>query len=1036
MPQERSIRLALLGAAGGAGAGLVVVFVMWLLLPRGTEPNPVLLDARATETDTTADSTPAVTPPTGTMPHETTAASPTAAATSPPAAAKVRTDDQAEIYAKLKKIGLAMHVHNDNFRTFAPPMAAPGDEKATRLSWRVHILPYLDQKPLYEEFYLDEPWDSKHNTKLLDKMPDVFRIGSSAEPVTRFRVFTGPRVMFGPGKKLAIRDVTDGMPNTIHAVVVGPDRAVPWTKPDEMELDEKDPVAALGTLPDGVFDCLMGDGQSLTLPADVAPEIVVALATPAGGEIVDGGSLRRGIGVKTKKAAAGVPPASDSTPASAATPTAADPRQPKLVQPTETPKLRETVFKLYQISLAITQYAEKNGSRLPIAGDPDTFAPQDRPKLSWRVHLLPYLKQQPLYNAFHRDEPWDSPHNLPLVDQMPDIYRSVSSEVNVTRMQVLYGDKMLFGPGFHNLSQARRGVIFVVHAGWDRAVPWTKPEDIAFDPAAPLAGLGSIASEPIPCAAAIDRTLVLPPDIDPQTFAALVMPGSTAVVDWRRYAKEWHEVPTAPSSVTQDVQKRNRQMTKLKDISHAMHNYHDAHGQFPPIEKSGRFDSNGRPFLSWRVQMLPFLDQGPLYNRFKLNESWDSPNNRPLADMMPDMFRDEDDPPTSTTTRFVVMTGAETPFASRNGPRIRDFRDGTSTTILVVRVGKDKAVPWTSPDDAAFNPAAPLEALGSLGSEELMFLTVDGAIKRVKPTVPAELFRALVTVQGREVIDLAALDKSDFEAALKSAPSATSNGVKAGQTERPANPTPASPARTAKTALPPPPKASAAAITAIAGRAQAAGRRGDWQAAAAEFARLIEAKPIEQMTEADHHHLLAYAPVLVQLGQCEQYETLCRAAIARFGATTTVMIAERTAKMCLLAEPPQEVIELADKLAARAIELGQGHQYLTYFEFARALAHYRAGRWKQALEWSVKSQQHNQNTADYIWFHVALNHVLQAMIHHQLNDAEKAEQALKTADEIIAQKLPKLDSGDLSVSWHDWLTCDLLRREAAALNAK
>jgi hypothetical protein len=922
--------------------------------------------------------------------------------------------------------------------------------------WRVHLLPYLDQKPLYAEFHMDEPWDSPHNQTLVEKMPDVFRIGAAAEPVTRFRMFTGPRVMFGVGKKLQIRDVTDGLPNTIHAVVVGPDRAVPWTKPDEMELDEKDPVAAFGSLPDGVFDCLMGDGQSLTLPADVSPELVVALATPSGGEIVDGGSLRRGIGVKTKSSAAGVTPSAGPASAKATPPTdstTAQLRNPKLVKPTESPDLRKTLQKLEQIGLAIINYSERNGGRLPIAGDPDTFVHRDRPKLSWRVHLLPFLQQGPLYDAFHLDQPWDSPHNLPLVDRMPEIFRAVSSEPSVTRLKVFYGDKtMLFGTSFHNVYNAKDGfdnTIMVVQTGWDRAVPWTKPEDIAFDPAQPLAALGTIGSEPILCSTVLHKTLVLPPDIDAQTFAALVTPAGREIADARRYRKQWHEVSTttshaapspvaketpkqtgpaassptatpAPSPAAQDVQKRARQTAKLEEIGRALRKFHDAHGRFPPDENPTAFDSSGRPHLSWRVRVLPFLDQGPLYNQFKTNEPWDSPNNRPLVDKMPDVFRDEDDPPTSTTTRFVVMTGPDTPFAGKFGLRRRDFKDGAFATILVIRVGKDKAVAWSKPDDAVFNPSSPLDAIGSLGAEELMFSMVDGSIKRLKSPVPAELFAALVTVAGRESIDLAALDANDLSAALKSTPSSTAK-PKAG----PAKKTEPSPLPAAKV--------SAAEIAEIGKRATAAGRRGDWQTAAKEYERLLAAKPVNKLTEAEHHFAYEYAPVLLQFDQKEAYANLCRQVIGRFGNTTNAMLAERTAKMCLLAPPSAETFAQADKLAARSVELGSKDQYLTYFEFTRALAYYRERRWAATLEWLDKSQQHNQIKADYIWYLVALNHLVRAMTHHQMNDGDKARQSLQAAEAIIEQKLPKLERGDLGVSWFDWLMCDLIRREAKGL---
>ena len=135
MRQDQRVKLALLGAAGGAAAGLAVVLFTWFFLPRSTEPAPSPPGTRASEDVAVASPSANVATPAGMTPT-----GPAAKVNVPPAA-RVRTEDQAEIYAKLKKIGLAMHTHNDKYRTFAPPMAAPGDDKATRLSWRVRCAP-------------------------------------------------------------------------------------------------------------------------------------------------------------------------------------------------------------------------------------------------------------------------------------------------------------------------------------------------------------------------------------------------------------------------------------------------------------------------------------------------------------------------------------------------------------------------------------------------------------------------------------------------------------------------------------------------------------------------------------------------------------------------------------------------------------------------------------------------------------------------------------------------------------------------------
>jgi len=74
----------------------------------------------------------------------------------------------------LKQIGLAMHNYHDVHASL-PPAASHDDDDKPLLSWRVHVLPYVEQNELYKEFHLDEPWDSEHNKKLIPRMPVVYR---------------------------------------------------------------------------------------------------------------------------------------------------------------------------------------------------------------------------------------------------------------------------------------------------------------------------------------------------------------------------------------------------------------------------------------------------------------------------------------------------------------------------------------------------------------------------------------------------------------------------------------------------------------------------------------------------------------------------------------------------------------------------------------------------------------------------------------------------------------------------------------------
>jgi hypothetical protein len=166
----------------------------------------------------------------------------------------------------LKQIGLAMHNYHDVYKRF--PAAAIADKAGKPLlSWRVAILPFIEQDTLYKEFKLDEPWDSAHNKKLLAKMPDVYGLpGTKGMPrnATFYRVFTGPGTVFPttdgkPQPGLSVAQITDGTSNTLMVVEAG--KAVPWTKPDELPYEPRKPLPGLGGIFKEGFHVVLCDGS-------------------------------------------------------------------------------------------------------------------------------------------------------------------------------------------------------------------------------------------------------------------------------------------------------------------------------------------------------------------------------------------------------------------------------------------------------------------------------------------------------------------------------------------------------------------------------------------------------------------------------------------------------------------------------------------------------------------------------------------------------------------------------------------------------
>ncbi|MCA9138191.1 MAG: DUF1559 domain-containing protein [Planctomycetales bacterium] len=427
---------------------------------------------------------------------------------------------------KLQQIAGAFHRYHASNRTFTRPRLqdqqnVAEDKKSayTELSWRVHLLPYVDQLPLYESFHLDEPWDSPHNMTLLDKMPDIYRVDLAEDTKTRFQVVTGPQCLFGNAQAPQFRDITDGQGNTILALVVGVDRAVPWTQPDSFHLDPVDPVASLGKLPEGCVLCVTADAEALPLSTSIPAEDLVALATPSGNEVVDGQKLRRAFqenyrALLTKRMQdEGKPMERDIT---KVTPqTAAAGRSNRLK------RIAEALLEYHQIY-----------KQFPIAkGQSESLDAQGNPLLSWRVHLLPMLGHRPLYESFKLNEPWDSPHNRSLIEKMPDVFCDPYDQLDETKTRYvrLTGPETAFPePTGSTMRSFRDGIadtLVTVSAGADKAVIWTKPDDIPYDAESPVGCLGDLSdTDSISYVRADGGVSVLSSSVPSDMFHAIVTP--------------------------------------------------------------------------------------------------------------------------------------------------------------------------------------------------------------------------------------------------------------------------------------------------------------------------------------------------------------------------------------------------------------------------------------------------------------------------------------------------------------------------------
>src|SRR5438105_10195864 len=113
-------------------------------------------------------------------------------------------------------MGMAMHQYYDTHHRF-PPAAVCSPDGKPLLSWRVLLLPFIEEDGLYKQFKLDEPWDSPHNIQLVPRMPVIFgpyRNKATGDGMSYFRVFVGPGAAFEGTKGLTRADFSDGTHNT------------------------------------------------------------------------------------------------------------------------------------------------------------------------------------------------------------------------------------------------------------------------------------------------------------------------------------------------------------------------------------------------------------------------------------------------------------------------------------------------------------------------------------------------------------------------------------------------------------------------------------------------------------------------------------------------------------------------------------------------------------------------------------------------------------------------------------------------------
>lgn len=204
--------------------------------------------------------------------------------------------------------------------------------------------------------------------------------------------------------------------------------------------------------------------------------------------------------------------------------------------------------------------------------------------------------------------------------------------------------------------------------------------------------------------------------------------------------------------------RRTTSMNQLREMSLGMMNFESANRHLPIAEPDENTTSGSK--LSWRVQILPYIEENELYNSFHHDEPWNSPHNMTLIDRMPDIFKTLGHELASGKTMFVVPTTivdeknlavkdrdgyGETIFVKGQPTRFAGITDGTSNTILIMQVPPESAVTWTQPTDWQFDPASPKRGIGNVYPGITLVVFADGSTHAIPESISAEDFKKLLS---------------------------------------------------------------------------------------------------------------------------------------------------------------------------------------------------------------------------------------------------------------------------------------------------
>lgn len=196
--------------------------------------------------------------------------------------------------SNLREIGFGLHRYHEHVHSF-PPGGTFGPGGKGEHGWMTLILPAIDHAELFARIDRKKPWNDPAQRSVFETRISVYEYPTSPEqPPTRDGYapssYAGNSLVLGGGFKLSLEEVLDGSSNTLLAGTAA-GRLKPWGHPANW----RDASLGINQSPDGFgspiiqkgSQFLMCDGSVRFISEEIAPQILEALATPAGGEKVE-----------------------------------------------------------------------------------------------------------------------------------------------------------------------------------------------------------------------------------------------------------------------------------------------------------------------------------------------------------------------------------------------------------------------------------------------------------------------------------------------------------------------------------------------------------------------------------------------------------------------------------------------------------------------------------------------------------------------------------------------------------------------------